>query len=290
MGSWTDATDLRREVGRAVLRPEHLEQQLVRELLPAQGVLATWVEHIWVLVWSVPVPPASTAIIPHPAVDLTLEGGPPGEVRHGHALPAALLHGVPEGRFAPGLSAPGWVVGLHLRPGAVRDLTGTPAHVWTGHVVPWAQAWPEVGPRPGVARRGPAGARRGAARAGLADDRKPRALRRRTARAGGGAARPSRPEPVVRRGPGRPRVRLRAQLQRLCRDHLGVTPRWLLRRARVLDAHELLSTSDLDLAEIGAQLGWYDQSHLTRDDTAVTGVPPARVRRTRARDRAGRAS
>ena len=76
-------------------------------------------------------------------------------------------------------------------------------------------------------------------------------------------------------------------LQRLCRDHVGVSPRWLLRRARVLDAHELLSTTDLPLVQVAEQLGWYDQAHLTRDDTAVTGVPPARLRRQLAADRRG---
>ena len=287
MGSWTDATDLRRAAGRAVLRPEHLEQRLVRELLPAQGPLAVWVEHVWLLAWSAPVPPASTAIIPHPAVNLTLEGGPAGEVRHGHALPAALLHGVPDGRFAPGLPAPGWVVGLHLRPGAVRDLTGTPAHVWTGQVVPWAQAWPgwDLGP---VWQAGDPHGRAEALRelaTRTLGDREPSSDGKR-AREVELLVRTDRSLASVKDLAGRVSVSER-QLQRLCRDHLGVTPLWLLRRARVLDAHELLSSTDLDLADIAAQLGWYDQSHLTRDYTAVTGTPPARVRRTLARDRAG---
>ena len=142
MRSWTDATDLRRDPARAVLRPEHLGRELFWETLPVDAPLDVWVQHVWTLAWSVPLPPPSTAVIPHPTAHLTLEGGHPGEIRHGHPLPAALLHGVPHGRFAPELPAQGWVVGLHLQPGAVRDLIGIPAHTVTGQVVRWNRAWP----------------------------------------------------------------------------------------------------------------------------------------------------
>ncbi|MGH3850400.1 MAG: helix-turn-helix domain-containing protein, partial [Pseudonocardiaceae bacterium] len=283
--SLTDATDLRRELSRAVLRPERLDQRVVRLALPVEEPLSTWVRQVWSLQWTVLLPPTSTAIIPHPTVHLTVEDGPPGEVRHGHRMPAALLHGVPPRGFSPTLPPSGWVVGLHLAPGAVRDLMGRPANEWAGRVVPWAQAWPGWELAELYALDCPR------ERAEVLRSMAQQVLGVRTPSADGLLAR--RVEELIRTD-----ERLRSvadladrvgltprSLQRLCREHHGVTPRWLLRRARVLDAHELLSSSDLDVAEIAERLGWYDQAHLTRDYTAVTGVPPARLRRALDADR-----
>ncbi|WP_448616417.1 helix-turn-helix domain-containing protein [Modestobacter sp. URMC 112] len=216
---------------------------------------------------------------------LTVEAGPAGEVRHGHAMPAALLHGVPIGRFAPVLPAHGWVVGLHLVPGAVFDLTGTPAATWTGRVVPWLDAWAgwdltEVWEAGSPAAR--VEALRTLAR-DLIGDRAPSPDGRR-ARAVAQLVRDDRGIDSVQDLAARMSTSER-HLQRLCRDHLGVSPRWLLRRSRVLDAHELLSGSDLELSEIAQRLGWFDQAHFTRDYTMVTGVPPARLRRILDQDR-----
>lgn len=96
-------------------------------MIPTTGALVEWVTHVWSPAWSEPVPASESALINHPTIHLTVEAGPPGEVRHGHPLPAAAVHGVPLRRFALDLPASGWVVGMHMTPGAVADLTGTPA-------------------------------------------------------------------------------------------------------------------------------------------------------------------
>lgn len=265
-----------------MVRPERLSRTVVREVLPPTPGLEPWVEQVWSLAWSQPVPPTLSALISHPALHLTLEAGPEGESRHGHLLPAALLHGVPTSRFTVDLPAHGWVVGLHLVPGAIHDLTGVSASTWTGRVVPWDEAWPGWDLAAVWAADGPL------ARAEALRTVAERMLGERTPTRDGVAARAV--ERLVREDRSLHSVEELAHrrgtsvrsLQRLCRDHLGVSPRWLLRRARVLDAHELLSTSDRDVASVATDLGWYDQAHFTRDYTAVTGVPPARLRRERA--------
>lgn len=277
--------DLRREPGRAVLRPEHLDRHVARETVRTVGALSIWVDQLWSLSWQDVPPPMTSVVIPHPTVHLTVEAGPAGEVRHGHAMPAALLHGVPVGRFAPALPAPGWVVGLHLTPGAIFDLTGTPAHVLTGQVVPWLDVWPGWDLTEVWRARGPE-ERIAALRASAS-----RHIGHRTLSPDGQRARDvaqltqdDRSIDSVQALAARTSMSER-HLQRVCRDHLGVSPRWLLRRARLLDAHELLSSSDLDLSQIAQRLGWYDQAHLTRDYTTITGIPPARLRRALDRDR-----
>ena len=66
-------------------------------------------------------------------------------------------------------------------------------------------------------------------------------------------------------------------LQRLFSDYVGVSPKWVMRRARL---HEAALRADggepVDWAALAADLGYADQAHLTRDFTATIGVPPAR--------------
>jgi AraC-like DNA-binding protein len=64
-------------------------------------------------------------------------------------------------------------------------------------------------------------------------------------------------------------------LQRLFADYVGVSPKWVMRRARLHEAAEQADSGELvDWAELAAGLGYADQAHLTRDFTATIGVPP----------------
>jgi AraC-like DNA-binding protein len=66
-------------------------------------------------------------------------------------------------------------------------------------------------------------------------------------------------------------------LQRLFSDHVGVSPKWVMRRARLHEAAERADSGELiDWAELAAELGYADQAHLTRDFTDTIGVPPTR--------------
>lgn len=66
-------------------------------------------------------------------------------------------------------------------------------------------------------------------------------------------------------------------LQRMFGDYVGVSPKWVMRRARL---HEAASRADggepVDWAALALDLGYADQAHLTRDFTATIGVPPSR--------------
>lgn len=66
MASWTDPTVLRRDLSRAVLRPERLNGHVVREARPVPAPLSVWVEQVWSLVWTKPVPSTSSVVIAHP--------------------------------------------------------------------------------------------------------------------------------------------------------------------------------------------------------------------------------
>ncbi|WP_395111214.1 helix-turn-helix domain-containing protein [Actinomadura sp. SCN-SB] len=69
-------------------------------------------------------------------------------------------------------------------------------------------------------------------------------------------------------------------LQRLFHEYVGVGPKWVIRRYRMLEAAErAASGTDLDWAALAAELGYADQAHFTRDFTAAVGVSPARYAR-----------
>jgi transcriptional regulator GlxA family with amidase domain len=69
-------------------------------------------------------------------------------------------------------------------------------------------------------------------------------------------------------------------LQRLFAEYVGVSPKWVMRRARLHDAAARADSGEpVDWAGLAAALGYADQAHLTRDFTATIGVPPTRYAR-----------
>ncbi len=73
-------------------------------------------------------------------------------------------------------------------------------------------------------------------------------------------------------------------LERLFARHVGVSPKWVIRRYRLREAAEQLrSTPGIALAGLAASLGYADQAHFARDFKAVIGLSPrafaARVER-----------
>ena len=66
-------------------------------------------------------------------------------------------------------------------------------------------------------------------------------------------------------------------LQRLFADYVGVSPKWVMRRARLHEAAERADSGEpVDWAMLASDLGYADQAHLTRDFTATIGVSPTR--------------
>jgi AraC-like DNA-binding protein len=72
-------------------------------------------------------------------------------------------------------------------------------------------------------------------------------------------------------------------LQRLFNDHVGLGPKWVINRCRILEAAELAASAapaaPPDWAALAAELGYSDQAHLVRDFTSAVGTPPDRYAR-----------
>ncbi len=65
-------------------------------------------------------------------------------------------------------------------------------------------------------------------------------------------------------------------LQRLFRRHVGVGPKWVLRRYRLQEAAEQLAAGERsDWTRLALDLGYFDHAHFIRDFRAVVGRSPS---------------
>ncbi|MEO8671616.1 MAG: helix-turn-helix transcriptional regulator [Tahibacter sp.] len=72
-------------------------------------------------------------------------------------------------------------------------------------------------------------------------------------------------------------------LQRLFRDYVGATPKWVINRYRLHDAVEQLALGhSVGWASIALELGYFDQAHFIRDFKKLVGRTPAEYARAEA--------
>jgi AraC-like DNA-binding protein len=70
------------------------------------------------------------------------------------------------------------------------------------------------------------------------------------------------------------------QLQRRFADHVGVSPKAVIRRYRLYEAAERAARGDrVDWAALATELGYADQAHLIRDFSSAIGTTPDRYAR-----------
>ncbi|GAA2341543.1 helix-turn-helix domain-containing protein [Saccharopolyspora halophila] len=69
-------------------------------------------------------------------------------------------------------------------------------------------------------------------------------------------------------------------LQRLFSEYVGIGPKWVVQRSRILDATAAAHSGEpVDWAALAERLGFSDQAHLTRVFAQVVGTPPAAYQR-----------
>ena len=65
-------------------------------------------------------------------------------------------------------------------------------------------------------------------------------------------------------------------LQRLFREYVGATPKWVIQRYRLIEAADRLAAGDAEAgAALALDLGYADQAHFIRDFKRIVGQPPA---------------
>ena len=232
--------------------------------------LAWCVDYLWWVLWDTPDTHAQQ-VIPRPTVHLA------AELWDGE--PRLLVHGVPTELFERVLEGVGRTVAAAFRPGGFRPFVTGGLDLLVDRVVP-AEDVVGVDDRVIAARLlDPALAVEEAA-AELASwlvslEPRPDPMVDRVAT-------------LVERAEADPTI-LRARqladlagvsdrtLQRWFREYLGVSPKSVVQRHRLLDVVAVANAEeDVDWATLAAELGYADQSHLIRHFRAVVGESPAR--------------
>jgi AraC-like DNA-binding protein len=232
------------------------------------ALLAPWIESYWEVRWALP--PGTVhrqTNLSHACVNATVEDD------------GAWLYGVPGPTFVREISGVGRVFGIKFRPGAFYPWYRRPLRSLFDRRFPLAEA---LGAEVETWRSAVLAEEDFARRAVLSDGFW-EALRP-----------PSAPGDAVRCAEtviaDRSLIRVEdacgalgydlRRLQRLFRREVGVGPKEVIRRYRLMEAAERLakeeSLSGIDLAY---SLGYADQAHFIRDFKAVTGAPPEAYRK-----------
>ena len=276
-------------MGRGVLRPDLAATHFRLGRHAPSDALAPFVDYYWIPRWDLRgKPPYEQAILPHPNVNLVFEASGAG------------IFGVDRRLFTRTLSGRGLALGVRFRAGGFRPFWQAPISQLTDRVVPAARLF---GPRVERTRQAIMGSDPDSAAGGRATDSAADsgadsgaddARMIGYAEALLGSVRPER-DPLAEQvaalvsritdDAGLRRVdQLSASsgltarsLQRLFADYVGVSPKWVMRRARLHEAAERAdSGGPVDWALLASDLGYADQAHLTRDFTVTIGVPPSR--------------
>lgn len=240
--------------------------------LPSEA-LAPFVEHYWIVEWKLAgQPPEMQRVLPYPNANLVFE--------HGQTA----IFGVVRGAFDRKLEGAGHVLGVRFRVGGLRPLLDEPLSALTDIA---RHAHPLLG----------CGERHAEAQVLDAGDDQAMVLAAESLLSGAGKL-PA-PDPTVdllqgvmahaASADGPASVEALAQyagmgvraLQRLFQEYVGVSPKWVLRRYRLQEAAWRLTRGEpVGLAQLAADLGYFDQAHLTRDFTRLVGVSPGDYQRS----------
>lgn len=253
------------EDSRGILSPAQAGERFSLTRFPPSAQVARFVDRYWVVRWDLPDGVVhEQQVLVHPVVNVVLEGGRVG------------AGGVQRQRFTRALSGAGWVLGTMFRPGGFAPFAGarmahlTDTSFETTNIL--GSALPELAV--GIVELDPGAAVEVVDRwwATRVPDR-PHPCEMTIAAAERAATDPA----ITRVDQLAAAVGLgeRALQQRFA-EHVGVSPKWLLRRYRLYEVAERAARDpDLDWAATATELGYSDQSHLVREFTAVVGQPPA---------------
>jgi AraC-like DNA-binding protein len=264
---------------RGILDPWLLRQRVQLTRYPAGPALAGLVDRFWAVRWDLP--PGTVhrqQVLTHPGANFS--------VGHANARPGqrpagpveARLNGVARGLTTRVLAGAGWTVAAMTRPGGLGAFITGSASDFTDRIVPLQEA---IGTDDVALVDQIAGQPDEAARTALLATALELAVhseRVAPATQVADVARLAEINRDVRRlsdlcamADIAPRT-----LQRMFVHYAGVSPTWVIRRYRLLEAAETVREGNqVSWAEVAAALGYADQAHLIRDFRAATGQTPA---------------
>jgi AraC-like DNA-binding protein len=256
-------------MGRGVLRPDLAADRFGLAKYQPSVPLAPFVDYYWIVRWDLRgEAPYEQTILPHPNVHLAFEASGAG------------IYGVDRSLFARQLSGQGKALGVRFRAGCFRPFWAAPISQLSDRVVPATRVF---GPLAEKIRQAIMYAESDADMTSHAESLLFSGLPERDPV----AEQVARLVELITSDCSLRRVDQLAlasglsvrSLQRMFADYVGVSPKWVMRRARLHEAAERADSGEpVDWAALAVDLGYADQAHLTREFTATIGVPPSRYR------------
>ena len=256
-----------------ILRPAGLGSAFKLERFEPSVDISQIVLRYWTVVWDVPEQlPYTQETLPYPCINLVIERGQSG------------IFGVNTRRFQVQLAGKGWVFGIKFRPGAFYPLYRAPIATLTNRVVGLDTVF------------GPAGLeyeQRVLTCTSVAEmiDCAEEFLRRRLPPPDRNVAlihdvveQIAADRTIIRVSEIADRIGVSQRtLQRLFGQYVGVNPKWVIQRYRLLEAaDQLANDARIDLSGLAQTLGYFDQAHFINDFRATVGSTP--VEYTKRRD------
>lgn len=253
---------------RGVLRPTAAASRFELAIREPPAELDGFVAYYWIVRWDLRGEPDHTqSVLPHPNVHLAFEAA------------GADIHGVSRSLFSRRLSGSGKAFGVRFRAGGFRPFYGAPVRQLTDRIVPARTVFGAAAERARTLIMDPAAGDE--EMAGHAS----RLLLDFAASADPATEQAAALVEMIVADPSLRRVRELSSasgmsargLERLFREYVGVTPKWVMRRARLHDAAARADSGEpVDWGQLAADLGYADQAHLSRDFTRTIGISPSK--------------
>lgn len=247
-----------------ILDPFHSAQYYSLKMFEPAQELALFVDHYWIMRWELPAGASFTAeIIPSPYTNLTFMSEGPQ------------ITGVTTGKYTYDVRGTGTIVGAKFHPGGYYGLCGQNAAEVTDKVVPAGAIFPQA-----------TGELSDRILAALADQEAVAMIEKVL------LAQPPKHEDniqlvqaIINDIKQKEYVTVAAlaeaynmserRLQELFHTYVGVSPKWVLLRYRLLAATQLaLQPTSQKWTEIAVELGYSDQAHFINDFKRIIGQTP----------------
>lgn len=250
---------------KGIVDPAGAARRIRLATYPPSPALATWIDYFWVVEWDLNGrAPETQRVMPYPNAHLVFEAG------------RTAIHGVVRGAFDRVVAGAGRVVGVRFKPGGLRPFIDRPLSTFADSTIAIESA---LGIGTTEAEQRVLGQRDDMAMVAAAESMLIRSLPKPDSQALLAAqvvaAAATEHGPVTaaclaaKVGIGE------RSLQRLFRNYVGVSPKWVIQRFRLQEAISRLSQKEaVDLAALAQALGFFDQAHLTRDFTKLAGCSP----------------
>jgi AraC-like DNA-binding protein len=238
---------------RGILDPDAAERHFRLTRYAPSEDLAHLIDRHWVVAWNLE-QPFTQEVVTHPSFHMVFEPD------------ADLIYGVVTQRFRRQLRRSGIVVATKFRPGAFHAFHPVSAHTLTDRTIPIADVFAPMAIAGDEQQRITA-MEAGMRAHGFEDDPRIGELRELFAAMLTGITTVD--ELCAHAGYSK------RTLQRLFREYVGVSPKWVLSRFRLHEAADRMADGEQDWPRLAAELGFFDQAHFIKAFKAVIGRSPA---------------